>query len=231
MSFAHALEFVKQFVAEPRVVGALTPSSHSLAVALCEPYLAHKGQARVLEVGAGTGAITRHIGSVLREGDELDIFEIQPAFADILERDVLTLPELRRSVAEGRVRLMRGAVEKIQAKAHYDFVISGLPHTSFALGQLQEVFAVIRRCLKPGGVFTYYEYIALRRLGAAFSIGAVRRRRREVSRFLWENIQAHQFARRIVMSNLPPARARHLRFDPPGGTATVPGSSRIAAEG
>jgi hypothetical protein len=40
-----------------------------------------------------------------------------------------------------------------------------------------------------------------------------RSRIRAVSRYLTTNIRAHQFDRRTVIQNLPPAHVRHLRFD------------------
>ncbi len=206
------LRFLKGYLLSPAQVGAIGPSSRALAVALCEPYQRFSGPARVLEVGAGTGAVTRRLGSLLGEKDELDICEIDPDFADILEHDVLRHADFAPGVAAGRVRLLRSPVQKLTYENRYDFVISGLPLTSFELSDLQEVFGVIRRCLKPGGVFSYFEYLALRKTSRLFSFGSRRARIRSVSAYLGRNIRDHQFDRKTVLQNLPPAHARHLRF-------------------
>ncbi|MCH9034997.1 MAG: methyltransferase domain-containing protein [Planctomycetes bacterium] len=213
VSFQNRLRFLKEYVSDPSTVGALAPSSGALAQALCEPFRRFQRPARVLEVGAGTGAVTRHLGALLGEKDELDICEIQPRFADILRRDVLSRPEFADSVRSGRVRLLVQPVQEIANENHYDFIISGLPLTAFDLQLVEEVFDSFRRCLKRTGVLSYFEYMAMRRTSRTFSVGRFRKRVRSVSRYLTARIREHQFARRTVLRNFPPAYARHLKFD------------------
>ena len=204
--------FLRRYVRDPNVVGAVAPSSKALAAAVCEPYRHAKGASTVLEVGAGTGAVTRHLGRVLRESDRLDICEIHPEFADILEQDVLCSPEFIPAVERGRVRLLRQPVQTLPGENTYDFVICGLPLTAFELADVEEIFSVIRRCLKPDGVFSYFEYVGLRKTSRALSLGRRRARMRDVSRYLNTTIRAHEFDRHMVLGNFPPAHARHLRF-------------------
>lgn len=206
------LRFLTGYLQSPTVVGAVAPSSSTLAAALCEPYRRFRKPATVLEVGAGTGAVTRHLGPLLGEEDELDICEIHTEFADILERDVLSRPDFAPGVAAGRVRLLRSPVQEIECEDRYDFVISGLPLTAFTLRDVQDVFGVIRRSLKPGGVLSYFEYVGLRRTSRLLSVGRRRARIRSVSTYLSEQLREHQIDRTTVLRNLPPAYARHLRF-------------------
>ncbi|MCH8148427.1 MAG: methyltransferase domain-containing protein [Planctomycetes bacterium] len=213
VSLQNRLRFLKEYVSDPSTVGALAPSSGALASALCEPFRRFQKPARVLEVGAGTGAVTRHLGALLREKDELDICEIQPRFADILRRDVLSLPEFAEGGRSGRVRLLVQPVQEIAHENHYDFIISGLPLTSFDLQLVEEVFDSFRRCLKRTGVLSYFEYVAMRRTSRTFSVGQSRKRVRSVSRYLTARIRDHQFARRTVLRNFPPAYARYLKFE------------------
>lgn len=212
MSLASRFSFLRRYLGDPNVVGAVAPSSRALAAALCEPMRRAHHPRTILEVGAGTGAITRYIGTVLQPEDELDICEIQPDFADILERDVLSTPSFSDGVADGRIRLLKQAVQDIDREEHYDFVISGLPLTAFELEDVENIFATIRRCLKPDGVLSYFEYVGMRRTSRTFALGPKRGRIRNVSAFLTSNIHNHQFARRTVLQNFPPAYARHLRF-------------------
>ncbi len=210
---ANRLTFLKGYFRRPNVVGALAPSSRALAAALCEPYRQHTRPAKVLEVGAGTGAVTRHIGKLLGEEDELDVCEIVSDFADVLERDVLNRVDFAPAVAQGRVRLLRSAFQDLPFEGRYDFVISGLPLTAFDLRDVREVFRVVRRALKPGGVFSYFEYVGLRRTSRVLAVGRRRDRIRLVSAYLTRRIRNHQFDRRTVLWNVPPAHARHLSFD------------------
>ena len=213
MSLDHRLRFLKGYVRDPSSVGAVAPSSRALAGALCEPFRRRTRPAKVLEVGAGTGAITRHLGTLLGDEDELDICEIDADFATILEQDVLTQTDFVSRFAAGRIRLLKKPVQGITEEDRYDFVVSGLPLTAFELQEVKEVFAAIRRCLKPDGVFSYFEYIGLRRTSRVLALGRHRARIRSVSAYLTDHIRSHQFECRTVLRNFPPAHARHFRFD------------------
>ena len=213
MQLDHPITFIKGYIQNPRAVGSFFPASEALAAAMCEPYRRAKlRHATVLEVGAGTGPITRQIGSVLGASDDLDVCELNNAFADILEQHVLANEAFTPAVAQGRVRLLRIPAQKLNPERQYDFVICGLPFTAFDLSDVAEILAVIRRCMKPGAVFTYYEYAWVRRLSRACAVRD-RKRFREVSDYMSEVIRRYQFQRDTVWMNLPPAHVRHLRFD------------------
>lgn len=214
MGVTQGLQFLRGYLKNPSVVGAVAPSSRALAAALCEPYRGAAVPASVLEIGAGTGAVTRYLAEIFRDGDTLDVCELQPDFAETLRRDVLTLPSLAKGTVGGRVRLLQTAVQALTGDERYDFIICGLPFTAFELSDVRDVFATVRRCLKPRGVFSYFEYMAMRRTYRLLAFGPGRARIRSVSSYLSQNIRQHQFDVRTVLSNFPPARARHLRFDP-----------------
>ncbi len=205
--------FLRNYLQKPNVTGAVLPSSRSLAAAIAEPFRRSPRPVRVLEVGAGTGPITRYLGTILSVEDHLDICEIQPEFASILERDVLSKPVFRPHVDAGRVRLLCMPLQRIEGEGVYDFVISGLPMTAFELSDVEQVYATVRRLLKPDGVFSYFEYTWLRRTSAVLSVGRSRARLRAVSAFLSRNIREHEIERHSVFANVPPAHTRHLRFN------------------
>lgn len=214
MSVMHTWQFLKRYVAAPHVTGAVAPSSRRLAEALVRPFARSPRPARVLEIGAGTGPVTRVIGRHLGPQDRLDVCELQDELADVLERDVLSRAPLDRASREGRVRLIRGPVEEIDAAGVYDFVICGLPFTAFDPPSVRRIMGVIERTLKPGGTFSYFEYVGLRRLSCTFGFGVGRRRVRRVSRLLDRLIARHQVRRETVWLNVPPAYGRHWRFSP-----------------
>ncbi len=209
----HRWRFLNGFVRHPNTVGAVAPSSKALAAAVCEPLTRAPRPVCVLEVGAGTGAVTRHLGSLLTEEDELDVCEIDHDFADIIEHGVLNKPPFARMMARHRVHMLRMPVQALPGCGKYDFVISGLPLTAFELQDVEAVFAVIRRVLKPGGVFSYFEYQWLRRTSRMLALGKRRDRIRAVNSYLTQNLRQHKFAGKNVLLNFPPAHAHHLRFD------------------
>ena len=213
MPLQHQWRFLRGYLRDPQRVGAVAPSSPTLASALCEPYRCSARPVSVLEVGAGTGAVTRHLGTLLHDSDRLDVCEIRHDFADVLKHEVLGNPDFAGAVASGRVRLLRLPIQQLPGSSLYDFVISGLPLTAFGIRDVREVLGVIRRCLKPGGVFSYFEYVGMRRAFRTLALGKGRRRIRLVSAYLSRKIAAHEFSRRTVLRNFPPAYARHWRFD------------------
>ena len=205
--------FLQAFLADPSVVGSVVPSSKHLADALVQPFRAQTSPANVLEIGAGTGVVTRRLGRELGPKDQLSICECQPALADHIERQVLAEPYFAPAVREGRVRLLRCPVQEIDPDERYDQIICGLPFTAFGPGDVSSILRLIRRSLLPGGTFSYFEYIALRRVKLAAATGKKRQRMRRVSAILDAYIRRFEIGRRKVLINFPPAYARYWRFD------------------
>ena len=205
------VEFLRRFLANPQQVGAVAPSSRRLSKALTEPLARRTKPSRILEVGAGTGAITRHLIDLLGPDDHLDICELQPDFCAALERDVLSLPTARLVRSQGRIQLLTCRVEQIDRPGYYDFIVSGLPLNSFDPETVDTILDRIMANLAPGGVFSYFEYVGLGRITRHLASSATRRRTRAVRDLLKQRIQRHQFARRTVLWNFPPAYARHWK--------------------
>lgn len=213
MALARTWTFFRHYLGAPDVVGAVAPSSRGLGRALAAPFAARTSPARVLEVGAGTGAVTRVIAELMGDDDRLDICEIQPRFADAIQRDLIDAGPLHNSHRDGRVRLLRTAIQNVIEPGAYDYVICGLPFTAFSIDDVTEILDVIKGNLRPGGTFSYFEYVFLRRLGCAFSTGERRKQVRAVSTRMDQLITAHQVARQTIWTNIPPAYARHIRFE------------------
>ncbi len=213
MAVSQHIRFLKEYVSEPNIVGSVAPSSQYLAAALCKPYQSYRGKCRVLEVGAGTGPITRYLGNILGPEDELDVCEIQPEFIKTLREDVLTHPDFAEAVEAKRVNLLSCPVQEIEGIDKYDFVISGLPLTAFALRDVHDVFTVFRRCLKPEGILSYFEYVGFRAMSSTFAVGRRRKRVRHVSAYLNRKIRSFQIDSTTVIRNVMPARARYFKFN------------------
>jgi len=205
--------FLKGYLHAPTCVGAVAPSSRALAEALSRPYRECASPARVLEVGAGTGPVTSYLASQLGDQDELHVCEIRPDFAHILEQTVLTEDRFGAAIGQKRVRLYQMPIQELDRENYYDFVISGLPLTAFSLRDIKDVLRVIRKSLKSGGVLSYFEYVALRKAVSRLTPGVHGKKRRVISAYLSRNIRRYQFAKETVLQNMPPAHARHLRFD------------------
>ena len=197
--------FFGQFWRNLRQSGAILPSSSALARAMTS-YLARKqGQVRVLEVGAGTGALTAGIVPLLRPGDALDIVEINPKLMAHLQWKFQHLPQFR---ADGvAVRFINDDVRKIAFEHKYDYIIFSLPLTNFPPGMVQELLDLMMSCLKPGGVFSYVRYIFISRLKSLFGGSRLRAELRANRAIMNTFARKYQIERRAVWRNVPPAWA------------------------
>src|SRR5262245_21756999 len=170
--WAEYLDFFREFRRNFHTTGSVLPSSQFLARALTRPLAGPRGPARVLEVGPGTGAVTRAIARRMNPGDALDAVEINARFAELLRQRVQADPAF--AACRAAIDVIHAPLEQLPGESVYDFIVSGLPLNNFAPGQVRAAFAAFRRLLKPGGLLTYFEYILIRSLKVPF-VGAPER--------------------------------------------------------
>ncbi len=202
--------FIRECRRHFHTTGAILPSSRFLARALVRPLRAARTPCRILEVGPGTGSVTREIVRRMIPGDRLDAVEINPDFADLVECRV----RQERAFARWRERIeiIRSPVQDLHGKNVYDFIVSGLPINNLPAHQVREIFDTYIRLLKPGGTLTFYEYTFVRQLKSPFVDRRERRRLFRVGRVMRGYIHVYQIRRERSFMNVPPATVRHLRF-------------------
>lgn len=203
-------EFFGQFRSRTFTTGSILPSGRALGRALTKPLRGGAGPRRILEVGPGTGAVTRHIVRCLGPVDRLDIVEINDRFAAIVRELFEEEADFRRHAE--RCRVIHAPLQEVAGEGCYDFMISGLPLNNFPLGLVEEIFASYRRLLHPQGVLSYFEYAGIRGLKRRFVGAAERTRLDGLETYLGEMIRRHQIGEDLVLVNFPPAVARHMRF-------------------
>ena len=227
--------FFREFRRNFYSTGAISPSSCFLARALAR-YVKrplNNGQApanggrRILEVGPGTGAVTRHILAALQAGDTLDLVELNDAFVQLLQERLASDPYF--SPHADRVRVLHQKVEDMPPEAQYDLVISGLPLNNFPVPAVEAILATLQRLVKPGGVLSYFEYVALRRIKACMCRPAERQRLQGVGRVTGEALRQFEIRRDCVMFNAPPAWVHHLQFAQPEIPPAAPGVTSQAS--
>ncbi len=203
--------FIGELRRDFRHTGAVLPSSRFLAKALVRYLRRPHPPARVLEVGAGTGAITAEILKHLRSDDQLDVCEINGRFVAFLERRFETEPHF--ALRRGQVRLIHSAVEQLAGQGCYDHIVSGLPLNNFPASLVRQVFRVFQRLLAPDGILTFYEYVWIRQIKHPFVSPRERRRLYRVGRIVSSYVKEFQFRRQNVIANIPPATVRHLQLN------------------
>jgi len=212
-------DFFREFRQHFRTTGAILPSSRFLARALVKELRTHRKPVRVLEVGPGTGSVTREIVRHLHDEDRLDVVEINGRFVNLLEQRIQEDEVFKRCKAQ--VNVIHAPVEQLLGDAVYDYIISGLPLNNFPVSQVREVFATYNRLLRPGGVLSYFEYVLVRQLKTPFVNKSERRRLHRLSRVVGGYIRNYEIRREQILINVPPATVRHLRFQPAPDSVAV----------
>jgi phosphatidylethanolamine/phosphatidyl-N-methylethanolamine N-methyltransferase len=156
------LAFFRQFLRHPRIVGSVIPSSRFLARRLVE--IGQLQHARiVVELGPGTGAVTRTILDALPlQGRVLGI-EIDENFVALLRDEA----DQRLIVHSGSAMHMVEALQ-LHALPPPDVVISGIPFSTMPPEMGSSILLQVWSALRPGGVFIAYQISAeVARLGRA----------------------------------------------------------------
>ncbi|MEV0395329.1 class I SAM-dependent methyltransferase [Polymorphospora rubra] len=204
---AERTQFLREAIRNPRSIGAVLPSSKTLAKALASAIpVAATQPLNVLEVGAGTGAVTRHLIENLPRGSRLDIIEANPAFTECLRRITTSNHNPASLTAEVHPTLL----EEFKTHRRYDVIISGLPMTNFEPGAAREIMARLMSLLHPGGALTYFAYCGTRIGRRVFSSATEYRRHLAVDTVMKEYRDAYSAKRQTVWSNIPPAHVWNL---------------------
>ncbi|MFJ4095761.1 translation initiation factor IF-2 [Kitasatospora sp. NPDC089913] len=236
--------FLSEALRTFRLTGAVAPSGAALVNALTVPATSRPDRPlSVLEVGAGTGAVTRRLVRALRAGDRLHVVEPNPRFAERLRADeelACRGSELDLRLSTCRVQDLPGcgppatgggghddgrsgatAPAPAPATERYDVIVSGLPFTNFEPAEVRRILDLYLRLLLPGGELTYFGYLGTSAARLLTSGPRRSARHRAVVRLLRRFEEEYGLGSRVVWRNVPPARAHLLR---------APGGSRSAAD-
>lgn len=206
--------FFRQFREQFETTGAIAPSSRFLARSMTRQLRRRPADAtpmRVLEIGPGTGAVTKTIVRHLREGDRFDLVELNAVFAQHLRTQFEQDATWKRVAALSEVHSC--PLQEFQSDAPYDVVISGLPLNNFPSDLVDDIFEHYFRHLAPSGVLSYFEYQFVRSIRTRFGARSERERLKSIDSTMARYCQQHRVRRDWIFVNLPPAWVQHLRKD------------------
>ena len=166
---------------------------------------------RILEVGPGTGCITREIVKLMGPNDKLDLIECNQNFVDRLHLMLEKDPVMQK--AADRIRIFTCYVQEFPTDQKYDRVISGLPLNNFPVELVQQILAHFEKLAAPGAVVSWFEYIAIRRIKSVISKKPDRIRLRGITESLNAVLDPHEFQRDAILCNVPSAWVHHVCFD------------------
>ncbi len=141
--------FLGKFLKQGTAIASLAPSS---------PWLSRTtvrnidwASARVIvELGAGTGPITRVLAARAVPGCRVLVLERDPDFCTLLRQRFPGTGGLE--IVEGDVRDL-AAILADRGIGQADYIVSGLPVPSFPRALQFDLFRVVRQVLKPEGTF------------------------------------------------------------------------------
>ena len=195
--------FFSQSLRSFSVTASLFPSSRFLASALLRPI--DFGAAQVIvELGTGTGAITKEILRRLNPDAVLLGVDLNPAF----------VKHVRRSIHDPRFIPILGQAERLGALlsrhgiTRADAIVSSLGLTSMEPPQRLAILKQAAAHLTEGGVLTQYQYLhASGKPNWAASLGLVRFAEKEFLKAHFRHVATER-----VLWNLPPAKVYTCRF-------------------
>lgn len=146
--------FLKKFLQKGKGISAATPSSRFLSEAVCAPVDFSK-PSTIVEVGAGTGAITEVILEKLRSHHRFVMLEFDSEFCDILRQRFPSVDLIEGDVGDIEGSLASRGITKV------DYVLSGLPTPNLPPKSLGKMMRWLRRSLTPDGLFSQITVIPL----------------------------------------------------------------------
>jgi len=176
-----------RFMRSPRTVGAVAPSSRALAAEMVR-HLDGAVPATIVELGPGTGVVTRAIAERLGVHSRGLAIDVEPEFVSGIARKFPKIEAVCASAADLQALL--------QARGMFpaDHIVSGLPFASLPSEITETILDAVAASLRPGGTFTTFQYLNGYPTPLAVSFRQALTRRMGAS--------PH---RRIVWRNLPPA--------------------------
>lgn len=186
-----SIKFIKGFVAKPGTTGAIVPSSGSLAKEMLR-YFPVDQKPVIVELGPGTGAITKQIVEKKHVNQDIYAFELNLDFEKHLRnkfpevefffQSATTLPEILKNKGDKKVGL----------------VVSSLPWANFNQDLQDNLLDVIRESMSENAVFSTYAYVHALKLKKAKNFA-------ERLNHYFEEVHTSE----VVWKNLPPAIIYH----------------------
>ena len=144
-----------QFFSNPSQMGEIAPFSSATIDALLAPLvrkLATNARVKVVEVGAGTGGVTRKLVDLKRQYPhtlKVYVVELNEAFQPVLET----------IIGNSGVKLLMGDYNDVKSNRKIDFIVSTLPEQSLPADLVKALTEKMEKDLKPGGFLTRVRYV------------------------------------------------------------------------
>lgn len=148
--FLDKIIFFKEMIHSPRSIGAAIPSSQYLARSMAE-HIPKSSNGFVVELGAGTGVITKQILSSGIDPKRLILIEISPQLSMYLRK---TFPNI--IVIEGSAENLEHILN--EKKHNIDAIVSSLPLKSLPKNVANNILESIYKVISYRSVYIQFTY-------------------------------------------------------------------------
>lgn len=207
-------------------IGTVVPSSRWMARTMTRSLSRFPSPRRILEVGAGTGAVTRVILQSLRDGDELYLIEINPVFCRHIEKRLLR--RYRAAHPRVHVELRCESITEVKLPGPFDIVISSLPFYAFSAAMVRIALEKLVDLLAEHGELTYMHFAGVRQMKSPFVDRPRRREMRRIAAMCRAQRRRDQAKTKFVLFNILPSlvmTSKKPNGTPAHGWSDVPGRS------
>ncbi|SHE59541.1 Phospholipid N-methyltransferase [Fodinibius roseus] len=207
-STAKPLKHLLYFFKDLKQTGAIAPSSKFLAKDLvtklkkevvcdtCRPL-------KILELGPGTGPLTKEIVKYLRPQDMLDIVEIHKKFYQIV----------KSRYRQPNLQVHHADILQFQPDYTYDFIFSSLPYENMPEEISQEIWKKKLKLCSSDACISYFKYVKFRNFKNDFEE---------------EIVNKYGQNKKIVLRNLPPAKVYTLEINDNGERVPLTENTNVA---
>lgn len=180
------INFLKEFLTNPKAIGAVKPSSSHLAEAMTNVEALGSSKC-VVELGSGTGAITEKIMGKISRNCIFFALETNLQFVQVTKEKCPDATVYADSALRIKKYLKKHKVE------YCDTIVSSLPWTFFDKETQHQLLDALSQSLSPEGKLTTYFYTI-----TPFPLAG-----RRVKKYLQQHFS--HVEKKIVWKNIPPA--------------------------
>ena len=181
------LLFFRVLLRNPVGISAVAPSSQDLARAMVKG-LDLRADEGLIEIGPGTGALTRQINEVLPQPRDYLGIELEAKFVDLLQQQYPNFQFVNNSMVNAH------QIHQEAQKPPVKVIISGLSVSTLPRTIQDQFIENLDQILTPGSMFRMFQYIHAYPLPSS-----IRFRNRMAEHF------SSYHRSRLVLKNLPPA--------------------------
>lgn len=212
------LHFYKELANRLGEVGSFCPSSKDLARLMVEPGRLTPGPRRFLEVGPGTGPITREVLRIMGPHDSFTVCEINSNLMRRLQQSLQKNEHFQKH--KDRVTFYEGPAQnlpQVYPDATFNVIVCSLPFSNFLPEVTEEIMTGLHDMLEEGGRFSFFEYWGMRRIGRLFSSPKQKERLYAVdsvlNKWCYTAYQRGVVRTKVSLLNLPPAKTFQFFYD------------------